>query len=177
MKTKLTVTAAATAIALTGITAAPANALTDQEVFLLITGAAAYAILTSAHPAPTPTPTPTPVTYSTGPINLHQTAQADFDHGHIGGAGTDLSFQYVNPTHRYLKPIHGAKLALGDRSNRGFAGCSVASYSSSRVRLSHVPVGSYVCMKTNHGRISQFRMNNITGGIVKTAHMGYTTWH
>ncbi len=176
MKTQLTATAAAAAIAMTGMSAAPANALTDQEMFLLLAGATAFALLSGASITPTPIPTPTPVTYSTGPITLHQTYTADFDHGHVGGAGTDLWFEAVDPIHRYLKPLNGAKMAVGNRSNRGFAGCSVASYSTARVSIYQVPVGSYVCMKTNQGRISQFRVNAITGGLVKTIHMGYTTW-
>jgi hypothetical protein len=52
----------------------------------------------------------------------------------------------------------------------------VASYSSARVPLSAVPVGSYICMKTNQGRTSQFRMNAITGSTVKNLEIGYTTW-
>jgi hypothetical protein len=44
------------------------------------------------------------------------------------------------------------------------------------VPLAAVPVGSYVCMRTNQGRISQFRMNGISGGYPKVLQMGYTTW-
>ena len=52
----------------------------------------------------------------------------------------------------------------------------MASYSTARVPLSAVPVGSYICMKTNQGRTSQFRMNAITGLSVKNLEIGYTTW-
>ncbi|MBZ0128089.1 MAG: hypothetical protein K8F59_03140, partial [Rhodobacteraceae bacterium] len=123
-----------------------------------------------------PAPAPAPVTFSTGPLTIKQTFTADFDHGTIGAAGADMWFEAVDPTHRYLKPINGARLALGDGSNRGFAGCSVASYSANRINLNHVPVGTYVCMKTGAGRISQFRMNAIQGGAVKKLKVGYTTW-
>jgi hypothetical protein len=34
-------------------------------------------------------------------------------------------------------------------------------------------VGSYVCVKTNQGRISQFRLNGYSG---TTMNLGYTTW-
>jgi len=177
MKPTLTATRTtlAAAIALAGMTAAPAHALTDQErAFLLLTGVVTYALLSGGTPAPAPTPIPH--TYSTGPINMLQSTTADFDHGRVGVPGSDLWFQATSPTHRYLRPINGARMAVGSRSNRGFAGCSHAAFSSHRVRLSRIPVGSYVCMKTGAGRISQFRMNNITGGAVKTIHIGYTTW-
>jgi len=45
------------------------------------------------------------------------------------------------------------------------------------VRLADVPVGSYVCVRTNEGRISQFRMNAITpAAAASTLTIGYTTW-
>ncbi len=181
MKTKLTATAAAAAIAMTGMTATPASALTQQEAFTLFAGLAAIALLTSATPTPTPTPTPVPtpivpVTYSTGPILLKQSYTADFDQGLVSAPGADIWFQAVNPTHRYLKPLNGAKMAVGNRSNRGFSGCSIASFSGARVNINAIPVGSYVCMKTNAGRISQFRVNAVYGGSFKKMRMGYTTW-
>ncbi len=176
MKTKLTATVAAAAIAMTGITATPAAALTEEELFLLIAGAAAFAILQNASTPPAPAPAPAPVTHSTGPINLKQTYTANFDNGTIGGPGADIWFQAVDSSHRYLKPRNGAKMAVGDRSNRGFAGCSTEAFTGHRVNINHVPVGSYVCMKTNAGRISQFRVNAVYGGAVKKMKLGYTTW-
>ena len=178
MTRRITSTLAAAGIATAGLTATPAQALTDQEAFALLIGAVAVAaLLQQGHPAPAPTPVVTPVTFSTGPITLKQTYTADFDHGNVGTPGADLWFQAVTPTQLYLKPQGGAKMAVGDRSNRGLAGCSVASFSAHRVPLATVPVGSYVCMKTNAGRISQFRMNAIAGPFGnRKLKLGYTTW-
>lgn len=118
-----------------------------------------------------------PVTFSTDIVVVPQTYEVNFDNGNVGGgSGADLWFQAVTSTERYLTPINGAKIAVGDRSNRGRDGCRVASYSTARVLLAAVPVGSYICMKTNQGRTSQFRMNAITGLSVKNLEMGYTTW-
>jgi len=172
MKRQLTAAIAAASIATASLGAAPANALTDEEIAALLIAGIFLAAVTSSTQAPTP-----PSTFSTGPILLKQTYQADFDHGNVTPVGADLWFQAVTPTKRFLTPRNGAKLALGDGSNRGFAGCKVASYSSSRIKLSHVPVGSYVCMKTSAGRISQFRMNAKLGGAVKKLKLGYTTWN
>ncbi len=172
MTKKLTSTVAAAAIAMTGMTATPATAMTEEEALLLFAGFAAIAILASSGGATLPAP----VTHSTGPILLTQTQAANFDNGAINGPGSDIWFQAVTPTKRYLKPHSGAKFALGDKSNRGYAGCSVASYSSQRINLHHVPVGAYVCVKTSAGRISQFRMNAKFGGAIKKVKLGYTTW-
>lgn len=131
----------------------------------------------SCHPMGPPPPLPTPPTFSTGPVSLPQTYLVNFDNGAVTpGRGADLWFQAVDPAHMFLTPRNGAKMAVGDRSNRGFAGCRTESFSAGSVPLAAVPVGSYVCMKTNTGRISQFRVNGINPGYPKTLELGYTTW-
>jgi hypothetical protein len=125
-------------------------------------------------PIPTPSPS-SPVTHSTGPLSVPQTYVFDLDTGAVGGAG-DVWFEAVTASQLFLTPRGGAQMAVGDRSNRGRDGCAAASFSTSRVPLSAVPVGSYVCVRTNEGRISQFRMNAISAGSPKTLTLGYTTW-
>ena len=118
-------------------------------------------------------------TFSTGPINIRQTFMADLDRGGTGGAerGMDIWFQAETRDLLYLVPQNGATLGVGDRSNRGFDGCSRARMSRDRVSLRDIPVGSYICARTNEGRISQFRVNAISGGSPKTLSIGYTTWN
>jgi hypothetical protein len=123
-------------------------------------------------PPPPPVP-PAPVTYSTGPINLMQTYEADLDQGNVGGPGSDIWYEAVTATNKFITPRNGARLALGDGSNRGFAGCSTESFSAQRISLYDVPVGTYVCVRTSEGRISQFRLNGFAGTTMK---LGYTTW-
>ncbi len=179
---KTAATAAAAAIAMTGFAATPAKALTDDEAALLFFGTAAILMMSGAHshatptPPPPPPPTPRPRTFSTGFVTLPQTWSVNLDNGRVGGRGADLWFQARDATHRYLTPVNGARMAVGPRTNRGYAGCARARYSARSVPLYRIPVGSYVCVKTSAGRISQFRVNAIYGGTVKTIRMGYTTW-
>ena len=127
-------------------------------------------------PIPMPTPSPSaPVTFSTGPLSVPQTYVFDLDNGAVGASG-DIWFEAVTASQLFLTPRGGAQMAVGDRSNRGRDGCASASYSTTRVALSAVPVGSYVCVRTNEGRISQFRVNAISAGSPKTLTLGYTTW-
>lgn len=119
--------------------------------------------------------TPAPQTLSTGPLSVPQTYLFDLDNGAVGASG-DIWFHAVTATQLYLEPSGGAQMAVGDRSNRGRDGCAAASYSTARAPLSAVPVGSYVCVRTNEGRISQFRVNAISSGSPKTLSLGYTTW-
>jgi uncharacterized protein YraI len=120
-----------------------------------------------------PVPPPAPVTHSTGPIALPQTFLANLDNGAVANAGADIWYEAVTAFEKYITPRNGAQLAVGDGSNRGFAGCSVASFSGDSVALEDVPPGTYVCAKTNQGRISQFRVNGFAG---TTMQLGYTTW-
>jgi len=121
----------------------------------------------------------TPVTGSTGPLHLSAGHWADLETGSMGPVvpvtpfTADFFYEVVNPTHRYLKPINGARFARGDMSNRGYAGCAAESFSSSHIPLPAMPVGSYICVKTQAGHISQFRVNAHHPGSVD---LGYTTW-
>ena len=121
--------------------------------------------------------TANPQTFSTGQFDVPQTYTFDLDRGRVGNSDDiDFWFQAETRDLLYLVPRNGARISVGDRSNRGYAQCSTARYSSSRVSLSDIPVGSYVCVRTNEGRISQFRVNQVSSGTPKTLSIGYTTW-
>lgn len=117
-----------------------------------------------------------PGTYSTGTLHIPQTWAADIDRGAVGQDGADIWFQAETASLLYLVPRNGAKIGVGARSARGFEGCRSARMSNARVSLRDIPVGSYVCMRTSEGRISQFRVNAVTGGSPKKLSIGYTTW-
>lgn len=120
------------------------------------------------------TPPAAPVTLSSGPMNLQEGYRGDLDNGdYNAGRGADIWYQIASPVEKYLAPVNGATLAFGNGSNRGSAGCSVASFSSAKIPLWSLPVGSYVCVKTNLGHISQFRLNGYAGNTIQ---LGYTTF-
>ncbi|MEP0519299.1 MAG: hypothetical protein ABJO09_08895 [Hyphomicrobiales bacterium] len=116
-----------------------------------------------------------PQTFSTGEVNIPQTYSVDLDRGRLTGAGADIWFRAETRDLLYFSPRNGARIGVGNRSNRGFRGCSTARYTTERVSLRDIPVGSYVCVKTDKGRISQFRVNRVAGS-PKTVTIGYTTW-
>ncbi len=130
-------------------------------------------VFTGAVPSPAPAPAPAPTTFSTGSINLNQTYRANLDNGGVGGSGTDIWFQAETAASKYIVPVNGAAFAIGNGSNRGYAGCAAASFTTARIPLSAAPVGTYICAKTTAGRISQFRINGIT---LSALQLGYTTW-
>lgn len=122
---------------------------------------------------PPPAPPEVPVTFSTGPIDLMQTYTANLDNGAVGGAGTDIWYEAETDVEKYITPQNGARIAVGDGTNRGYAGCVDEDFSTDRVPLEDIPPGTYVCAKTDQGRISQFRVNGFAGTTLK---LGYTTW-
>ena len=120
------------------------------------------------------------MTHSTGGISIPQTYLADLDEGGVvNNPSADIWFEAVTASEMYLVPKNGARFWLGNGSNRGYDGCSSAgggSYSTARIPLEDVPVGTYVCVRTNEHRYSQFRVNQLTPGYPHTLKIGYTTW-
>jgi hypothetical protein len=115
--------------------------------------------------------------HSDDTIVLQQTFSVDLDEGQISsGSDDDLWFQAISPVQMNLKPMNGAQLAVGNKSDRGYDGCSAEAFSPAAVPLNQVPPGSYVCLATNEGRVSQFRVINLTPGVPKKLTIQYTTW-
>ncbi|WP_421855883.1 hypothetical protein [Oricola sp.] len=115
-------------------------------------------------------------TIATGGLNIPQTYLFDLDRGAVTQTGADFWFQAETASLLYLVPRNGARIGVGNRANRGAAGCAAARMTTDRVSLSDLPVGSYVCARTNEGRISQFRVNGVSPGSPKTLSIGFTTW-
>ena len=120
-----------------------------------------------------PAPTPAPVTYKTGPLAVQPTWMFDLDEGLLSVDGADMWYRVINGTTRRLAPRNGAKIAVGDGSNRGLAGCRAAAFDTTSIRIEDLAIGTYVCVQTSEGRISQFRVNRFDGG---TMQIGFTTW-
>lgn len=114
-----------------------------------------------------------PITHKTGGLSIASSFTADFDAGTTGAGGADVWHHAINAAIRRLEVRGGAQLALGDGSNRGYAGCRNAAFSTAPVPFASLSVGTYVCVKTDQGRISQFRVNSYTG---TTMNVGFTTW-
>lgn len=120
---------------------------------------------------------PPPVTHSTGPLSIPQTYLADLDEGHLDTtAEADIWFEAVTATERYVTPQHGATIAIAGPTSVNRDGCMALTLSSARIPLSSMPVGTYVCVLTTHGRYSQFRVNAPVGPSPGTLVIGYTTW-
>ncbi|MCB1518892.1 MAG: SH3 domain-containing protein [Hyphomicrobiaceae bacterium] len=124
--------------------------------------------------SPTPPPGPVvPAVRSQGNIALQQTFQANLDNGNVGAGGADIWFEAVNPIQKYLTPVNGAKLSLGDGSLRGYLACQGETYSDTRISLGLIDPGTALCVKTNNGRTSVIRVDSYAG---TTMNLSYRTW-
>ncbi|MGE0459411.1 MAG: ricin-type beta-trefoil lectin domain protein [Bauldia sp.] len=121
-----------------------------------------------------PPPPPTPVVHSQGTFQLTPQQQVNLDNGVVGGAGADLNYA-VAQFNRQLAPVNGAQISFTNGAQRGYAGCSTASYGTSPVPQSSLPVGSFVCVRTSEGRFSEFRVEAV-GNILGVLTLRYTTW-
>lgn len=117
-------------------------------------------------------------TYSTGSIAIRQTWQADLDNGTEGvGTGNDIWFEAVTATNRYVTAINGARIGIysggGGISRHD---CVTTPKSANRIAISAIPVGTYVCVRTDQGRHAAFRVNAVVGPSPGILQIGYTTW-
>ncbi len=121
---------------------------------------------------------PAPAVASAGTVNIPQTYIVDLDSGALIASGPgDIWFEAATPTLFFLTPVNGAKMNVGGPTARGYAGCAGAAYGGGKVNMASVPPGTHVCVRTNSGHVSEFRVNNVWGAPTRTLNISYTTWH
>lgn len=121
----------------------------------------------------------TPAVHSSGGVEVPGTYVIDLDSGRLDTARGDIWLQAVTASERYMTPRNGAQIATArerDRS-RGRDGCARAEYTSDRLSMDRLRVGSWLCVRTSEGRISEFRINEIRNGSPYSLVLGYTTWN
>jgi hypothetical protein len=127
-------------------------------------------------PVPTDTPRP-PVTHATGRLLIPQTCTADLDEGIVrAGPAADIWLEVRTAAAWYVTPRNGAVIAAVGTRSVGRDGCAAAPLSRESIPISHLPEGTYVCVRTNLGRYSQFRVNAPIRPTPGTMMIGFTTW-
>ncbi len=127
--------------------------------------------------APVTTVRRPPTSHSTGSLTIPQTWTADLDEGVVGGgADADIWFEAVTPTERYVTPGRGAVIAKVGSQSVGRDGCVAARLSATKISIADLPVGTYVCVRTNGRRYAQFKVVARVGPSPGVLQIGYTTW-
>jgi hypothetical protein len=118
---------------------------------------------------------PPPAVHSSGTFDLASPLMVNVDQGNIALAGADIQYFAPNLTDLALVPVGGAMISYTDGSQRNYAGCSTATFSTTPVPISSISPGQYLCVQTNEGRISELKINSI-GAILRVLSVDYTTW-
>jgi hypothetical protein len=83
-------------------------------------------------------------------VSLEQSWVMDLDTGSLGATpSSDLWFEGVGGSERYLSPMNGTRMALAGTTAPGLNGCVAATVSFSKIPISSLTAGRYVCAYTN----------------------------
>lgn len=119
----------------------------------------------------------TPPVLRSGTLVLEEGRRADLDAGEVREEGADIHFALTSTGRRYLKP-ESVRVRIGkvEKKEPDFARCAKTATSSKPIEISLLTEGTYVCVRTNEGRYSQFRVNAPVGRSPGKLRIGYTTW-
>ena len=108
---------------------------------------------TAGTPTSTPTPTTTPpAVQASGSIALNVGDRIDLDTlGVNSGTGEDMSYESDADGNHPLGPLDNALLARYGDNQPSLALCQQASLASTPIIVENVPVGTYLCSRTNQG--------------------------
>ena len=110
-------------------------------------------------------------------VDIPQTWLFDVDTGNLSaGPGADMWFEAVTETERYFTPFRGAGMVKVGSTAPEYEGCATASYSTARIPVQKVPVGSYLCLQTVGGRFSELRLLATIGPSPGTMSLHVRTW-
>jgi beta-lactam-binding protein with PASTA domain len=117
------------------------------------------------------------VTRSRGSLSIPQTWTVDLDDGKVGARQeADIWFEAVTATERYLTPQNRSLIAVV-RQRIAPEVCAQATLSAARIPIRDLPQSTYVCVRTNQGRFSAFRVNEAVGPSPGTLKISYVTWN
>ena len=147
---------------------------------LVVATASVTPTVTATRPTATATqaytPTATPVIQASGSVNLNPNDSVDLDTIQVNsGAGHDLTYE-INPGGQHLlAPKNNAIIGVYGNTQPSPANCQSAPMTSTAIILENTPAISYLCYRTDQGRLgySRFTGFNAGTGIVS---MDLVTW-
>jgi len=112
-----------------------------------------------------------------GTLAIQQTFSADLDAGTITSArGADIFFQARTATERFITPRNGAVIAVAGRQEIDRAGCAALNLRPDPIPIQRVPAGTYLCVRTNDGRLSRVRVDQTVGPSPGVLRITFLTW-
>jgi hypothetical protein len=120
-------------------------------------------------------------THRTGSVSLPINAHFDLDTG-VESERADADFRYVRGSNQgsgiFLWPVNGAALRpiSGNRNFHDTCSSELAGMISTRIALSEISDGQYVCARTSDGRVGVLRINEPPLQTPNTLEIGFTVW-
>jgi hypothetical protein len=82
-------------------------------------------------------------------------------------SSVDLWFEAVQPEERYATPLNGARLVLMPSATApGFAGCRNAPFVGSKIPITSLTPGAYLCGATKQAHIVEIRVEALPAASV-----------
>ena len=122
-------------------------------------------------------PIPDPPIFSSGHLDIPQTFLADLDSGQVTLDGQDIFFQAQTATIRFITPVQTATIALMGTNQPSFADCNAAPLAATPIPIQSVPAGTFLCVRTDAGRISRLRVTATVGSSPGTLSIDFTTFN
>lgn len=111
-------------------------------------------VMTAATETSTPTPSPTPTTeaQASGSASMAINDGLDLDTLLLNSGGPDLRYRttLVDPRHQ-LVPLIGAAISIFGTTQPGLSDCQAATLGNVPITLDELPVGTYLCHRTDLG--------------------------
>jgi hypothetical protein len=115
-------------------------------------------ITPTSNPTTSPTPTATPPGQVGGELSTIPGDSLDLDTLTLNSGDEDLAYQADENNFHWLNPINGAMIGVFGSFPPGFSDCQSASMSSAPIAVESLPVGTYLCYITNHGRLGRMQL-------------------
>jgi hypothetical protein len=114
---------------------------------------------------PTPSLTPTVEVQTVGSAAMALDDTLDLDTLLVNSEGADLKFRttLIDPGFQ-LVPIPGARFSVFGSTQPGFFECSNADLTAQPIILDDLPVGTYICHRSNLGLPGWFRLESFDQG-------------
>lgn len=132
------------------------------------------ATVTPPVPSATPTATSTPAVLANGSVTLKPMQKFDLDQSATGG-GEDISYETNADGQHLLIPQGNVVAAVMSTNQPTWGNCQTANMSAQPLMVENIPVGSYLCYRTNQGMLGWLKLTSFNASD-EALLIDYLTW-
>ncbi len=134
-----------------------------RHIWLIVLAVGFVTVACTGNDESSGTTTPTAVSiFSQGTLSIDQAFSADLDRGTVG-TGDDYDIWFQAETDRFVTPLDGVTAAVVGTATPGRDGCAALTLLDDRINIDALVLGTYLCVRTNEGRLSEVRVTGLPG--------------